>query len=249
MVSFKYKLFRAITVLLFIVTSETAYAADVSGQVTVSGLTLTKQTRISSTVFEYTYKVGFTNSGGALAGVSATVASLSPKTKVVDSSVHIGALGAGAAVTPTDTITIRQDRKVALSQTSLQWSLNGTPRGIPATSVDGVLLQGAPDSPAVDALVFRVGETPTPGSIVNNLITTRLTAVIKFEATVAQVNAALKMVGGRITAMTPHTGLIDIGVPPVADVTAAKLLAKRLLDTGTFFLVEPVYVMSGNEGG
>lgn len=243
MVSFKYEFFRAITVLLFIVTSQIAYAADVSGQVAVSGLTLTKQTRISSTVFEYTYKVGFTNSGGALTGVSATVASLSPKTKIIDSNVNIGDLGANASVTPADTITIRQDRTVALSKTSLQWSFAGTSTGIPGVSVDGVLLQGAPDSPAVDALVFRVGETPTPESIVNNLITTRLTALIKIEATVAQVNAALTMVGGRITAMTSDTGLIDIGVPPVADVAAANVLAQRLLDTGIFFLVEPVFAV------
>ena len=213
------------------------FAADVTGQVTVTGLTQVSSTRVGRTLYEYTYRVNLTNTGGALSGVTATVASSAPGTQIMDGTVVVGDLGGGAGTTPTDTITIRHDRTVAFNRAALTWSFDGSS----TSEVDGVLLTGNPKDNAVDSLVQRIGETPAASDIVNALITTRLLAVIDPSATVEDVNNALNLVGAKITAMTPGDPLVDIGIAAVSDASEGEAIAQQLRDTGVFLSVEMAY--------
>lgn len=225
--------------LCYLALMPSAWAADVTAQVSVSNLTLVSSTRVGRTLFDYTYKITLTNSGGALTGVTATVTSAAPATQIADGTVAIDSLGAGAAVSPADTITIRQDRLTTFNAALLHWSVSGSPA---AGSVVGVILEGAPNSPADNALFFRIGESPDVKDVVDGLVTTRLMAAIDPDATVAMVNAALALVNGRITTMAPEGGLVDIAIPPVAGPAGAEAVAQQLLATGAFVVVSPTYV-------
>lgn len=224
--------------ILSLVLTPPSWAADVSAQVSVSNLSLVSSNRVGRTLFDYTYRITLTNSGGVLTNVTATVTSTASATQIVDGSVAVDNLGASAAVSPADTITIRQDRSVPFNAALLQWVVNGIPM---AQAVDGVLLVGEPNSPAVDALFDRVGETAALESVVDRLITTRLSAVIDPAATVAAVNAALASAGARITTMVPELGMVDLSIPAVADAAAAQAVAQQLQNTGVFFAVDPAY--------
>ena len=124
----------------FLALLPSAWAADVTAQVSGSNLSLVSRTRVGRTLFDYKYKVTLTNSGGALTGVTATVTSAVAATQIIDGTVAIDSLVAGAAVSPADTITIRQDRTQTFNPGALVWNVTSDA----APSVPGVLLPGDP---------------------------------------------------------------------------------------------------------
>lgn len=224
--------------LLLALTSTASLAADVTGQVSVTGLTLVSSTRVGRTTFDYTYKINVSNNGGALTDVTATVTSSSPNTVILDGSVTVGDLAAASGVVTSDTFMLRQNRTVAFSAASLSWTVSGSPVG---PLVEGVLLQGPAGSLASSALFDRIGEDPGPGALANGIIRTRLTGVIRPDATVGEVNAAVASVGGRITAMAAGSTMVDISIPPAADAAEAESLAAILENTGVFVFVSVNY--------
>ena len=81
------------------------------------------ETRVNRTVFEYVYKLSVTGGAQALQGVTANLTGGGTGLSVVQGTVYIGDLPAGASATPPGTITIRQDRTSAFDANALTWTL------------------------------------------------------------------------------------------------------------------------------
>src|SRR6185295_12454603 len=90
---------------------------------TINNYVLVSQRAISLTVFEYTYRASLVNGGTALTGATATVASLSTATTIVDNSLTFGPVAAGGTVVSSDTFSFRQNRTVPFSFANLQWTI------------------------------------------------------------------------------------------------------------------------------
>src|SRR5256885_9093343 len=87
---------------------------------TINNYELVSQRAISLTIFEYTYRASLVNGGTAMSGATATVASLSTATTIVDNSLTFGAIPAAGTVISSDTFSFRQNRTVPFSFTNLQ---------------------------------------------------------------------------------------------------------------------------------
>ena len=85
------------------------------------------ETRVNRTTFDYQYQITVKNRTVAQTGVLATLTAVGAGASIVDGSSVVGSLAINATVTPSDTITIRQDRSVAFEPTALVWSVTGTP--------------------------------------------------------------------------------------------------------------------------
>ena len=120
-----------------------ATATDVPAT-TLSVVSLTKvsETRINRTTYDYVFKITVKNSGQDYAGVKAKIVSAGQGVTVIDGDVAVGDLAAGASATPTDTITLRQDRTHQFNQADLVWNFTGTPSGPPLLA--GAWLSGEP---------------------------------------------------------------------------------------------------------
>ena len=77
---------------------------------TIGGYQKISETRVTRTVFDYVYRATLTNVGPALPGATATVASLSSSTTVIDNSLTYAPVGPGGNTLSTDTFAFRQDR-------------------------------------------------------------------------------------------------------------------------------------------
>jgi len=95
--------------------------------ITVISLAKVSETRVSRTVYDYVFKVSIQNLGLAQTGVVANLIRVGTGTTIVDGSVVIGEIAANATVSPTDTITLRQDRTFALDMQALVWAFTGRP--------------------------------------------------------------------------------------------------------------------------
>ncbi len=85
--------------------------------------------RVSRTDYEFTYRITVRNGGDALANVVATAASSAPFTTIVDATVDVGDVAAGATVLTTDTFTFRQNRRYRFNPDSIVWSFAADPAG------------------------------------------------------------------------------------------------------------------------
>jgi len=101
-----------------------AAALDVTGQANIASLELVSSTRVSRTVFEYTYRIRVANVGDDLGRVIGTVSSSSPATEIVDMNCEVGDVPAGGTVLSSDTFTIRHDRTVPFDAGALVWELD-----------------------------------------------------------------------------------------------------------------------------
>jgi hypothetical protein len=136
-----------------------ATALDVTGQATVASLELASSTRVSRTVFEYTYRIRVANVGEDLGGVIATVRSVSPATEVVNGNVDVGDLPAGVVVLSADTFTIRHDRTVPFGPAVLSWTIDAASVVPSALRLNEVRFSPLPaDAPFVE--LWNSGSTP-----------------------------------------------------------------------------------------
>src|SRR4026207_2036467 len=90
---------------------------------TINNYVLVSQRAISLTVFEYTYRASLVNGGTALTGATATVASLSTATTIVDNSLTFGPGSAGGTVGSRGHFPVRQNRTVPFRFANLQWTI------------------------------------------------------------------------------------------------------------------------------
>ena len=101
-----------------------ARSVMVTPSVTVTGITKISETRISRTVYDYVFQVTVrNNASGSLSGVTANLTGVGTGTTIIDGTVQVGDLAAGATVTPPDTITLRQDRTYAFNSAALTWQI------------------------------------------------------------------------------------------------------------------------------
>lgn len=85
---------------------------------------LVSSTRVTRTLFDFTYKAQIINGGAQeFADVAATVTSKATTTAIMDGNVSFGRVPAGATVTSQDTFTIRQDRTVPFNPADLTWTV------------------------------------------------------------------------------------------------------------------------------
>jgi hypothetical protein len=92
----------------------------------VLGLTKISETRVGRTLFDYVFRITVQGGSEALPGATAHINAAGPGTTVIEGDVQIGNLAAGATVTPTDTITLRQDRLLAFQPALLVWRIAGS---------------------------------------------------------------------------------------------------------------------------
>ncbi len=141
--------------------------------------------------------------------------------------------GTIAAGTTTQTVTIATSNAASPGTATL--AITGAATGVTLAPVDfaltvnaappGVLLSGPPTDPAMDRLVFQAPIPAQPEDAVDGVLLTRVMAFIAADATVAEVNAALDAVGGRIVSMRPGEPGISVAVPRQVDPASLKALA------------------------
>ncbi|OEZ80154.1 hypothetical protein JAB5_20830 [Janthinobacterium sp. HH103] len=83
--------------------------------------------RVSRTVWDYTYRVHIRNNGSeAASNVQAVLTSVPEGSTIIDGDVQAGSIGAGATVTPADTITLRIERSIAFQSAGLTWTFSAS---------------------------------------------------------------------------------------------------------------------------
>lgn len=151
-------LLSASALVLTLVTSAQSMAVDMS-VVTVTKLS---EKRLTRTDYEYVMSVTVKNGAQALTNASETLTAAGSGTTIVDASVVIGSLAANAQVTPSDTITIRQNTLIPFNQAALVWSPAGTPVASSSSSIASSSSSSAvPNGPAVNLSWLGTGVLPT----------------------------------------------------------------------------------------
>lgn len=101
--------------------------AAVAAQFEVVELGKVAETRISRTVYEYTYRVSIRNNGvSGAANVLAELLAVPAGTTIIDGIVAAGSIGAGATATPPDVIVLRIDRTQPFDLASLSWKITAS---------------------------------------------------------------------------------------------------------------------------
>ena len=204
---------------------------------------LVSQRRVGRMHTEYTFTIQLANAGGALTNVAATVASLTPNTLIVDGVVTVEALGAGATVRPSDTYTIRQNRRFRFDPSQLVWSFAAeTANNPPVAAVAAVQrvpvgtivqLDGSGSSDADgDALAFRWSLVGPAGS--NPLLSSTSAVAPTFVADAPGTFVATLVVDDGITESLPVGVAIEAqaaNTPPIADAGGDQTVAAGALVT------------------
>ncbi|HXU77666.1 MAG TPA: S8 family serine peptidase, partial [Methylomirabilota bacterium] len=97
-----------------------------------------------------------------------------------------------------------------------------------AAQREGVVLQGDPASPALDAMVNLRPVGVGRNQIEDGVILTRLDVVLDPGATVGQVNAALGSIGGGIVTMRPGSPFTTVSIPAPANASGLPAVAQAL---------------------
>ncbi|MBK7952416.1 MAG: hypothetical protein IPK00_27595 [Deltaproteobacteria bacterium] len=172
---------------------------------------------MSRTAFEYIYRIAVDNSGGALTGVTANVTTPLTETVIIDGSVTVGNLAAGASGVSSDTFTVRQDRSKPFNRSALVWTVSGTS----ANDVNGVLLQGNPTDAAIEAVVDTDTKEyfgPADFLLMQSGVSaarSALRVILSPTATVGGVNALFESIDARIKISLDGVGIIVISFPPL----------------------------------
>lgn len=100
-------------------------STNVAEPLTVVKLQKINESRVSRTVFEYTFQISIANSRGTAAfNVAALLAGAPNGVEIVDGSVLAGTIEAGSTITPTDVIVLRQDRTIPFNAADLAWKIS-----------------------------------------------------------------------------------------------------------------------------
>jgi hypothetical protein len=91
--------------------------------------------------------------------------------------------------------------------------------------LEGILLPGNPDGPALTAITNRPPTAANESDIQNGVILTRLEIYFAHDATVADVNAVLSRIDGGIVSMSAGSTGLSVAVPRQNDLAALQLLA------------------------
>lgn len=186
----------------------------------VNKLVLKAERRITRTVFEYDYQVEIKNNGGALTGVVVQLTAVGAGTSIVDGTVSVGALAAGATVTPVDIVRLRHDRSLPFQTGALIWQFSAAPGAL-------VALPGNPSDQAVDAIgeydadiTFPTAELDFDISRGTTVVRSKLIFGFKSGATVGEVNALLQSMGATIVRTYAKTAVVEVRIPDPGSVQA-----------------------------
>jgi hypothetical protein len=102
-------------------------SAPVPIEASVISVTKVGETRVSRTIFEYTFSITVKNGPKAVSALTATLVGAGVGTTILDGVVDVGPLPAAATTTPTKTIKIRHDRTFAFNASAFQWVFIGIP--------------------------------------------------------------------------------------------------------------------------
>jgi hypothetical protein len=122
-----------------------ALTASVVSSASVTGLTKVRETRVGRTLFEYEFRITVQNGAAAQTGLNAKLTGAGAGTTILQSDVTVGDLAAGASVTPSGTVTLRQDRLLPFQPNRLVWSLTASgavPAGLSLSLNQGVIGAG-----------------------------------------------------------------------------------------------------------
>lgn len=205
------------------------------------------ETRVSRTVFDYVFRVSLKNNAQVVRNdVVATVTGSGRGTTIIDGEVRAGTIAAGTRITASDTITLRHDRNVPFSLADLKWQVSA---GSDGTTVPGILLPGTGNGKAVSVLQDYIAARAhadlatavEPGTSLT-FYTKELQASINKDATIDQVNAALRAVGARIAFSRLKNPLVTLQLPNHGTIADLERVAATLMATGSFDAVSPVFL-------
>ncbi len=94
-------------------------------QIEVVDMELVDKERVTRTTFRYTFRVTIKNNGPSLNEVKGTYTSSIDSTAVPDAELLVGMIGEGETLTPVDTVSILQNRRVRFDSSQLKWLFDG----------------------------------------------------------------------------------------------------------------------------
>ncbi len=191
-----------LAVLLFIA------ASSAWGQASVTGMNQASSTRVGRTTYDYTYTINVNNGSPGLSGAIATVTSSAAATIIVQGSVSLGILAAGASTTSTNTFTLQQDRLVPFNPAALSWTITGTPFDVVPSVVN--LTQTAA-SAAITGAGLTVGTVSTVSS----------SSVASGSVIGQNPSAGASATPGSAVILTVSSGPASVTVPSVVNLTQA----------------------------
>ncbi len=219
-----------LAVLLFIATS------SAWGQASVTGMNQVSSTRVGRTTYDYTYTINVANGSPGLSNAVATVTSSAAATVIVQGSVSLGTLAAGASTTSTNTFTLQQNRLVAFDPTALSWTITGTPFDV-VPNVVGLRQSAA--STAITAASLAIGSTSQQSS------TTVTSGNVISQSPVAGTQVA----AGSAVSVVVSSGPPQVAVPNVVGLGQAAVsgvLTTAGLVLGSVTQQSSTMVMAGN---
>lgn len=196
----------------------------------VVDLILVSEKRVSRTVFDYTYKVTVKNDTNALTDVVAQAQAAGAGTTILDGTATLASLAANATEVSSDTVIFRHDRTKPFRRDLLVWSITGTPE-----SVGGILMPGDPAASVAEVMpdydAFRLvpdAEISTDPDSGSRVIRTALYIAFRQDATVADVNAVLNSINGRILSSFAGNGAVSVGIQDPGSLPALYALIADL---------------------
>ena len=151
-------------------TGRQAPSAAATASASVISLTKISETRVSRTVYDYVFKVTFQNGNLGQLGVVGNLTTVGTGTTILDGSSVAGDMAANAAVTPTDTITLRHDRAYAFDQGALKWNVTSVAS---AGSLDDANLAGVDFGADTDGILYGIA-----GVAFNPLVVLKTTGAV-----------------------------------------------------------------------
>lgn len=118
-----------------------------SDDIRVVSLTKVAETRVSRTVYDYTYRLTVRNAGNRdLASVIAQLDSVGAGSTIIDSTSYLGAMSSGQTKDAADTVVIRHDRVRPFNDAALAWRFRtlaaANPESVAASVSQAVLKPG-----------------------------------------------------------------------------------------------------------
>ena len=117
------KLFIRSLGIFFLLLSPLTWATTPS--VSIIALSKISETRVNRTDYDYQFKISLQNGAQAALDVTETLVAVGQGTSIIDGNVQVGNLAANETTTPTDTITLRQNRLYGFDPQALRWSTAG----------------------------------------------------------------------------------------------------------------------------
>lgn len=215
--------------LIFILPASAAFADPV-----VEDIELVSESRVSRTVFDYTYKVKIKGDATKkFTNITVKAASSANGTSILDNSASLASLDANTVKLSDDTIVIRQDRSYPFRKDLIKWVVTGTAENPQA--VEGILVPGDSDSalknvmPDYGSAVLvneqDISVDPDSGAKINR---TSLYVTFEESSTVKEVNEVLKSINGKIIFGFKGTGVTAIKFSDPGNLVALYALVEKL---------------------